>query len=89
MGSGDNPCTMAGLKLHLGDMAVSLGTSDTLFGPIKSIVPTQDVGSMMCSPLVPDEFMVRKLYMLNDCTGNDMYEEWIFHSPRNSRQVRK
>lgn len=58
MGSGDNPCTMAGLKLRLGDMAVSLGTSDTLIGPIKSLQPSQDVGSMMCSPLVPTEYMV-------------------------------
>eukprot|EP01127_Copromyxa_protea_P007299 TRINITY_DN17212_c0_g1_i1.p1 TRINITY_DN17212_c0_g1~~TRINITY_DN17212_c0_g1_i1.p1 ORF type:complete len:538 (+),score=97.14 TRINITY_DN17212_c0_g1_i1:3-1616(+) len=57
VGSGDNPCTMAGLKLHIGDMAVSLGTSDTLFGPIESVVPSQNVGSMMCSPLVPNQFM--------------------------------
>jgi xylulokinase len=32
-GSGDNPCSLAGLGLAVpGDVAVSLGTSDTLFG---------------------------------------------------------
>jgi len=38
-GTGDNPSSLAGLQLQIGDIAISLGTSDTLFGALNSPKP--------------------------------------------------
>lgn len=57
--TGDNPSTLAGLKLHEGDLAVSLGTSDTLFGPLRDAVPSANEGNIMCNPVIYDGYMVR------------------------------
>jgi xylulokinase len=41
--SGDNPCSMVGTGLiREGMVAISLGTSDTIFGPMSSAKPSQD-----------------------------------------------
>lgn len=53
--SGDNPCSLAGLGLQAeGDVAVSLGTSDTLFAvvPRSSAHPGLD-GHLFASPVDP------------------------------------
>eukprot|EP00940_MAST-03C_sp_MAST-3C-sp2_P000950 g950.t1 len=51
--SGDNPCTVAGLGLTgPGDVAVSLGTSDTVFGITASPKPQLD-GHIFASPIDP------------------------------------
>jgi len=55
--AGDNPCTLAGLKLALGDIAVSLGTSSTCFGPLKNPIPSADEGNLMCNPVDVDGYM--------------------------------
>jgi len=55
--AGDNPCTLAGLKLAVGDIAVSLGTSTTLFGPLVDPQPSADEGNIMCNPVAIDEYM--------------------------------
>ena len=39
--SGDNPCSLAGLRLqNAGDIAISLGTSDTMFGSVTDPCPS-------------------------------------------------
>ena len=50
--SGDNPCTVAGLGLEDdGDVAVSLGTSTTLFAITESPRPSGEEGHVMRSPI--------------------------------------
>lgn len=40
-GSGDNPCSLIGLRLcKEGDLAVSMGTSNTIFGLSSSFIPS-------------------------------------------------
>jgi len=55
--AGDNPCTLAGLKLGIGDIAISLGTSSTLFGPMLNPVPSAGEGNIMCNPEAVNTFM--------------------------------
>jgi len=43
--------------LREGDLAVSLGTSDTIFGPLKNAIPSADEGNVMCNPVFPEGFM--------------------------------
>ena len=61
--SGDNNCTLAGLGLNRpGDVAVSLGTSDTLFG-ITSKPKPQTAGHVFVSPVDPKSAMVMLCFM--------------------------
>ena len=56
--SGDNPCSLAGLRLaEAGDLAISLGTSDTLFGTLTEPKPSASEGHMFASPVDPDGYM--------------------------------
>lgn len=57
--SGDNPCSLAGLQLQEGEVAVSLGTSDTMFGPLSNPKPSID-GHIMINAVNKD-FMVPTL----------------------------
>ncbi|XP_043961030.1 xylulose kinase isoform X2 [Gambusia affinis] len=54
--TGDNPASLAGMCLHQGDIAVSLGTSDTLFLSLSEPRPSLE-GHVFCSPVEPDGFM--------------------------------
>jgi len=51
--SGDNPCSLVGTGLlREGQLAVSLGTSDTIFGPMDSVrVNSEGIGHVFASPL--------------------------------------
>ncbi len=51
--SGDNPCSLVGMGLFdEGQLGVSLGTSDTIFGPINAPrVSTDGTGHVFASPL--------------------------------------
>jgi len=51
--SGDNPCSLVGTGLlHEGQLAISLGTSDTIFGPMDSVRVSRDgTGHVFASPL--------------------------------------
>jgi xylulokinase len=60
--SGDNPCTLAGLKLDNGDIAISLGTSSTVFGPLLNPVPSADEGNIMCNPIDINGYMAMICY---------------------------
>ena len=55
--SGDNPCSLAGLGLHtVGDVAISLGTSDTMFAMMSHVTPGKD-GHVLRNPMDPESFM--------------------------------
>ncbi|MCX7591708.1 MAG: xylulose kinase [Kiritimatiellae bacterium] len=56
--SGDNPNSLAGLRLALpGEVAVSLGTSDTLFGSLTEPRPSGEEGHVFVSPVDPESYM--------------------------------
>lgn len=56
--SGDNPCTVAGLEMELGDIAVSLGTSTTLFALTNSAKPSGTEGHVLRNPIDAESYMV-------------------------------
>ena len=60
--SGDNPCSVAGLGLrNPGDVAVSLGTSDTMFGITAAPAPGVE-GHIFCNPVDPQSYMAMLCY---------------------------
>ncbi|XP_062900553.1 xylulose kinase isoform X1 [Mobula hypostoma] len=54
--TGDNPASLAGMRLQQGDIAVSLGTSDTVFLWIQDPTPTLQ-GHIFCNPVDSDAYM--------------------------------
>ncbi|XP_030624429.1 xylulose kinase isoform X2 [Chanos chanos] len=54
--TGDNPGSLAGMKLKEGDIAVSLGTSDTVFLWIKEPKPAVE-GHILCNPVDCQSYM--------------------------------
>ena len=57
--SGDNPNSLAGLRLQKpGDIAISLGTSDTLFGSVLEPIPSATEGHVFANPVDPNAYMV-------------------------------
>jgi xylulokinase len=60
--SGDNPCSVAGLGLSApGDVAVSLGTSDTMFGILPAPTPGLE-GHIFVNPMDPASYMAMLCY---------------------------
>ena len=59
--SGDNPNALVGLGLQTGEIAVSLGTSDTLMGVMSMPAPKPD-GHVMCHAGKPDTFFAMLVY---------------------------
>jgi len=56
--SGDNPCSLAGMRLQrTGDIAISLGTSDTLFGSLAKPKPSASEGHIFANPVEPKAYM--------------------------------
>lgn len=67
--SGDNPCSLAGLRLQKpGDIAVSLGTSDTLFGSAREPQPSGVEGHVFANPVDPDSYMVMLVHQNGSLT---------------------
>lgn len=63
MFSGDNPNSLAGLRLQRpGDLAVSLGTSDTVFGFLSKPVPSASEGHIFVNPVDPKAYMALVCY---------------------------
>lgn len=61
--SGDNPNSLAGLGMQdAGDIAVSLGTSDTVFGFLAEAKPSATEGHIFVNPVDPDAFMALVCY---------------------------
>ncbi|XP_066572721.1 xylulose kinase [Amia ocellicauda] len=54
--TGDNPGSLAGMRLQEGDIAVSLGTSDTVFLWIQDPKPAVK-GHIFCNPVTSQAFM--------------------------------
>ncbi|XP_064133568.1 xylulose kinase isoform X1 [Loxodonta africana] len=54
--TGDNPASLAGMRLEEGDIAVSLGTSDTLFLWLREPTPSLE-GHIFCNPVDPQHYM--------------------------------
>ncbi|ROI48970.1 Xylulose kinase [Anabarilius grahami] len=54
--TGDNPGSLAGMRLQEGDLAVSLGTSDTVFLWIQDPKPTVE-GHIFCNPVDCSAYM--------------------------------
>uniref|UniRef100_A0A8C6LUZ5 Xylulose kinase n=1 Tax=Nothobranchius furzeri TaxID=105023 RepID=A0A8C6LUZ5_NOTFU len=54
--TGDNPASLAGMRLQQGDMAVSLGTSDTVFLSIQEPRPALE-GHIFCNPVDLEAYM--------------------------------
>jgi xylulokinase len=74
--SGDNPCSLVGLRLQRsGDVAVSLGTSDTLFAIVDQPSPRPD-GHILRNPIDPHSFMAMLCYKNGSLTRQWMRDEW-------------
>uniref|UniRef100_A0A146XXZ2 Xylulose kinase n=1 Tax=Fundulus heteroclitus TaxID=8078 RepID=A0A146XXZ2_FUNHE len=54
--TGDNPASLAGMRLHQGDVAVSLGTSDTVFLWLQEPRPALE-GHVFCNPVDLQAYM--------------------------------
>uniref|UniRef100_A0A452TH21 Xylulose kinase n=1 Tax=Ursus maritimus TaxID=29073 RepID=A0A452TH21_URSMA len=54
--TGDNPASLAGMRLEEGDIAVSLGTSDTLFLWLREPMPALE-GHIFCNPVDARHYM--------------------------------
>ncbi|XP_055457548.1 xylulose kinase isoform X4 [Psammomys obesus] len=54
--TGDNPASLAGMRLEEGDIAVSLGTSDTLFLWLREPMPALE-GHIFCNPVDVQHYM--------------------------------
>lgn len=71
--SGDNPCSFAGLRLqNPGDVAISLGTSDTLFGALTQPAPSATEGHVFASPIDPEGYMAMIVYKNGSLTREDV-----------------
>ncbi|XP_025022501.1 xylulose kinase isoform X4 [Python bivittatus] len=59
--TGDNPASLAGMRLAKGDIAISLGTSDTLFLWIQEPKPALE-GHILCNPVDSQAYMALLCY---------------------------
>ncbi|KAI9199998.1 hypothetical protein LWI28_001306 [Acer negundo] len=70
--SGDNPNSLAGLTLSTpGDLAISLGTSDTVFGITYDPQPGLE-GHVFPNPVDPESYMVMLVYKNASLTREDV-----------------
>ncbi len=61
--SGDNPNSLAGLRQQVpGDIAISLGTSYTVFGFLAEARPSATEGHIFVNPVAPDAYMALLCY---------------------------
>jgi xylulokinase len=71
--SGDNPCSLAGLRLEEpGDAAISMGTSDTSFGALMEPRPSASEGHIFASPIHPSGYMAMICYKNGSLTREDV-----------------
>ena len=74
--SGDNPNSLAGLRLaHAGDIAVSLGTSDTVFGSLAEPRPSADEGHVFANPVDPAAYMALVCYKNGSLTREKIRDD--------------
>ncbi|XP_022529597.2 xylulose kinase isoform X2 [Astyanax mexicanus] len=72
--TGDNPGSLAGMRLQEGDIAVSLGTSDTVFLWIKEPRPTVE-GHIFCNPVDCHSYMALICYKNGSLTRERIRNE--------------
>ncbi|XP_010914422.1 xylulose kinase 2 isoform X2 [Elaeis guineensis] len=78
--SGDNPNSLAGLALNTpGDLAISLGTSDTVFGITTEPQPSIE-GHVFPNPVDPTCYMVMLVYKNGSLTREDVRNQYAEHS---------
>jgi xylulokinase len=71
--SGDNPNSLAGLKLEQsGDVAVSMGTSDTMFAALRNPRPSAGGGHVFANPIDPRGYMAMICYKNGSLTREDV-----------------
>jgi len=76
--SGDNPCTLAGLRLNdLGDVAISLGSSDTLFAMLSEPKPSAQLGHVMCSPVHEKGYFAMLCYKNGSLVRESVRDEFL------------
>ncbi|KAJ7958858.1 putative Xylulose kinase [Quillaja saponaria] len=74
--SGDNPNSLAGLTLNTtGDLAISLGTSDTVFGITKEPQPRLE-GHVFPNPVDTEGYMVMLVYKNGSLTREDVRDRY-------------
>ncbi|KAI3760732.1 hypothetical protein L1987_51131 [Smallanthus sonchifolius] len=70
--SGDNPNSLAGLTINTpGDLAISLGTSDTVFGITMDHKPSLE-GNVFPNPVDTESYMVMLVYKNGSLTREDI-----------------
>ncbi|XP_042391544.1 xylulose kinase 2-like [Zingiber officinale] len=78
--SGDNPNSLAGLTLNTpGDLAISLGTSDTVFGITSEPKPSLE-GHVFPNPVDPNCYMVMLVYKNGSLTREDVRNRYAERS---------
>ncbi|XP_057178795.1 xylulose kinase isoform X2 [Triplophysa rosa] len=73
--TGDNPGSLAGMRLCEGDVAVSLGTSDTVFLWIKEPKPALE-GHIFCNPVDSDAYMALICFKNGSLTRERIRDEF-------------
>jgi xylulokinase len=69
--SGDNPCSLIGLNLNqIGDIGLSLGTSDVLFAVTNEPKPNANEGSILIHPQNKNNYMMMLVYKNGATTRN-------------------
>ncbi|MCL4124730.1 UNVERIFIED_CONTAM: hypothetical protein GTU68_050016 [Idotea baltica] len=90
--TGDNPSSLAGMRLEDGDVAVSLGTSDTFFVWLPRPTPALD-GHVFVNPVKEDSFMALLCFkngsltrekIRNDCADGswELFSQLLDMTPR-------
>lgn len=72
--TGDNPASLAGIKLKKGDIAVSLGTSDTVFLWLTNPKPSLE-GHILCNPVDRNDFMALLCFKNGSLTRERIRDE--------------
>ncbi len=71
--AGDNPSSVVGMRLaRVGDVSISLGTSDTLFGTLAAPRPSAHEGHIFCNPADPAAYMALVCYKNGSLTREDV-----------------
>uniref|UniRef100_A0A3Q3MIA6 Xylulose kinase n=1 Tax=Mastacembelus armatus TaxID=205130 RepID=A0A3Q3MIA6_9TELE len=72
--TGDNPASLAGMRLQPGDVAVSLGTSDTVFLWIQQPHPALE-GHVFCNPVDEETYMALLCFKNGSLTRERIRDE--------------
>ncbi len=75
--SGDNPNSLAGLRLGAaGDIAISLGTSYTMFGVLSKPAPSAHEGHIFANPVDPATYMAMVVWQNGALTLERMRDKY-------------